>query len=96
MFDIRFSRSAEKYFKKLKDKHLKEIFRDTLYKISEDPYIGQLKTADLAGIYCYDIYYKRANYEIAYKIYESNGKYIIVVLAGSRENFYDELKRYIK
>lgn len=35
-------------------------------------------------------------YEIAYTISEFNGKKVVVLLAGTRENFYDELKRYIK
>jgi hypothetical protein len=55
-----------------------------------------LKTANLSGIYCYDVYYNRINHEIAYRIFEDNGKYIVVILAGTHENFYDELKRYIK
>ena len=51
---------------------------------------------DLAGIYGYDVKYKGINYEIAYVIKNINGKKIIVLLAGTRENFYEELKRYIK
>ncbi|MDD3971261.1 MAG: type II toxin-antitoxin system RelE/ParE family toxin, partial [Clostridia bacterium] len=33
---------------------------------------------------------------IAYMIYEQENRTIVVVLAGTRENFYQELKRYIK
>lgn len=36
------------------------------------------------------------NYEIAYLIYEEDGKLVVVILAGTRENFYQQLKRYIK
>lgn len=35
-------------------------------------------------------------YEIAYTINELNGKKVIVVLAGTSENFYEQLKRYKK
>lgn len=95
MYEIRFTRAAEKYFKKLKEKELIKAFKNTLIEISSDPYIGELKTGDLAGVYCYDVYYNKTNYEIAYRIYEEEGQLVVVILAGTRENFYDELKKYI-
>jgi mRNA interferase RelE/StbE len=42
------------------------------------------------------MYYKGIYYEIAYVIFEENGKLVIVILAGTRENFYEELKQYLK
>ena len=36
-------------------------------------------------------------YEIKYsKSYEENEQFVVVILAGTRENFYDELKRLLK
>ncbi len=67
-----------------------------MLKISENPYIGEPKRGDLAGIYGLDVKYQGTNYEIAYTISEANGKKVVVLLAGTRENFYEELKRYIK
>jgi mRNA interferase RelE/StbE len=96
MYEIRFTGAAERYLKKVREKGLREAFRETLKKISNDPYIGELKTGDLAGVYCYDVYYSKINYELAYRIYEENGQMVVVILAGTRENFYDELKRYMK
>lgn len=34
--------------------------------------------------------------EIAYTIFEAYGKKVVVLLAGTRENFYKELKRLYK
>lgn len=96
MYEIRFLPQAEKYIKKLKDRQLKKAFQDALQDIAEDPYAGDEKTGDLAGMYGWDMYYARTNYEIAYRIYEEDGQLIVVVLAGTRENFYEQLKRYIK
>ncbi|HPJ76019.1 MAG: type II toxin-antitoxin system RelE/ParE family toxin [Clostridia bacterium] len=96
MYEIRFTASAERYFKKVKEKRLLNEYYNTIKKISINPYIGEMKKGDLAGVYCYDIYYNRTNYEIAYMIYEQEKRMIVVVLAGTRENFYQELKRYIK
>jgi hypothetical protein len=96
MYELRYKRPAEKYFKKLKDKSLIAAYRDALISISKNPYsAGEAKTGDLAGVYCRDIHYNKTNYEIAYQIFEESGAFIIVILAGTRENFYQELKRYM-
>lgn len=96
MYEILFSPAAERFFKKLKEKPLKKAYKTALLRLSENPYIGQPKRGDLAGIYGLDIKYKGTNYEIAYTISEVNGKKVIILLAGTRENFYEQLKRYIK
>jgi mRNA interferase RelE/StbE len=96
MYEILFSPQAKRFFKKLKEKPLKKTYKTALLKLSENPYIGQPKRGDLAGIHGFDIKYKGVNYEIAYTISEVNGKKIIVLLVGTRENFYEQLKQYIK
>ena len=96
MYELRYKRPAEKYFKKLKDKGLITSYREALAKISDDPYnAGEAKTGDLAGIYCRDVHYSKTNYEIAYQIFEEDGQFVVVILAGTRENFYQELKRFM-
>ncbi len=91
---------AEKAIKKLtkKDAALKQRLIEALRQILTDPAeAGEAKTGDLAGIYGYDIYHQGVNYEIAYFIdQDESGNMVVVVLAGTRENFYDELKRYMK
>jgi mRNA interferase RelE/StbE len=96
MYEILFSPQAERFFKKIKEKPLREAYKTALLKLRKNPYIGQPKRGDLAGIYGFDVIYKGVNYEIAYTISEVNGKRVVVLLAGTRENFYEQLKRYIK
>jgi len=96
MYELLFSPAAERYFKKLKEKPLIEAYKTALKAISQEPYIGKVKRGDLSGIYGFDVNYKGINYEIAYTIVEIDSKKVIILLAGTRENFYEELKRYIK
>lgn len=96
MYEVLLAPAAERYFKKLKDKRLLAKFKESLLRIKEDPYIGQAKQGDLCGVYGYDVYYDKTNYEIAYSIYEIDGKKVVVLLAGTRQNFYEELKRLTK
>ena len=91
MLSVRFEPPAAKYIKKLKDKKLKTLYREAI-----DYTIGEAKTGDLSGFYGYDIYYNKTNYELAYTIERVGEELVVVVMAGTRENFYDQLKRYIK
>ena len=96
MHELRYKPPAEKYLKKIKENGLIAAYKDALTKISEDPYnAGEEKTGDLAGIYCRDVYYNRTNYEVAYQIFELDEQLVVIILAGTRENFYQELKRYM-
>lgn len=96
MTEVRFLPPAAKYLKKLKDNKLKRLYQEAIDRIREDHTIGEAKQGDLSGIYCYDIFYNKTNYELAYRVEYVNDKMIIVIMAGTRENFYEELKRYMK
>lgn len=87
---------AARYFKKIKDKQLKLTYQRAIDLILADHTLGMAKTGDLTGIYGYDIYYNKTNYELAYQVEYKDDKVIIVIMAGTRENFYEQLKRYMK
>lgn len=96
MTEVRFLPPAAKYIKKLKDKKLKKLYQEAVDKIREDYTVGEAKTGDLSGVYGYDIYYNKTNYELAYIVEYSENSVIVVIMAGTRENFYDQLKQYMK
>ena len=96
MLEVRFLPQAAKYLKKIKDKRLLNKFKEAIDKISIDYTVGDLKKGNLSGIYSYDIYYQKTNYELAYVVKEIQEKIIVVILAGTRENFYEQLKKYIR
>ena len=96
MTEVRFLPPAARFLKKLKDKKLKTLYQEAIDKIREDHTVGTAKVGDLSGIYGYDIFYNKTNYELAYRVEYVEDKIIVVILAGTRENFYEELKKYIK
>ena len=101
MAELRILPPATKYFKKLKDKKLKQIYKDAIDAILKNPMIAEEKTGDLKGIRSYDIYYNRINFELAYSLEyikndSDNVDVVVIIMAGTRENFYNELKRYLK
>jgi mRNA-degrading endonuclease RelE of RelBE toxin-antitoxin system len=96
MLQVRFLPPAAKFIKKLKDKNLKDLYKKAVDEICEDYTVGEEKTGDLIGIYGYDIYYNKTNYELAYTIEQVDEEVVVVIMAGTRENFYEQLKRYLK
>lgn len=87
---------AARYLKKLNDKQLKLAYQKAMDQLLIEHTLGTAKTGDLSGIFGYDIYYNQTNYELAYRIEYQDDKIIIVIMAGTRENFYQQLKRYMK
>ena len=96
MYEVIFLPAARNYLKKIRDKNLKKLLKNAIDDIAEDYTIGEPKTGDLAGIYGYDVFYNKTNYEISYTVEEVNEEIVVIIMVGTRENFYNELKRYIK
>ena len=102
MTELRVLPPAAKFLKKLKDKKLKILYKEAIDAILDDPTIGEEKTGTLKGVRGYDIYYNQINYELAYTIEfvqvdsKDEPDVIVVIMAGTRENFYEQLKRYWK
>lgn len=92
-------------FVKKAHKPLQLAIEDASEEICQDPEIGELKVGDLAGIRVYKFKFNRQEYLIAYRPpspeamrQEGDVELLIVDFyqVGSHENFYDELKRYLK
>lgn len=86
---------AAKFLKKISDKRLKALYQKAIDDILLDPSIGDAKTGDLSGILGFDIYYNKTNYELAYTVEQQDEETVVVIMAGTRENFYEQLKRYM-
>ena len=68
MAQLKILSPAAKFLKKLKDKRLKALYQEAIDRILEDHTVGEAKTGDLAGVFGYDIYYNKTNYELAYTV----------------------------
>jgi len=96
MTEVRFLLPTAKFIKKLKDKKLKLLYQEAIEKIKENYTVGEVKTGDLSGMYGYNIYYNKKNYELAYIVKAQENNVIVVLMAGTKEDFYDQLKHYMK
>jgi len=86
-------------------KPLQLAIEDAVDEICDNPQIGEAKVGDLAGIWGYKFKFNRQEYLIAYRppTPEARQQQIDIVRlivdfyqVGSHENFYDELKRYLR
>lgn len=99
LLPFKLSTKAAKELKKIRkaDQSLYLKMEATIQEIRKDPYVGDAKKGDLKGYYCIDVNHMRTNYELCYAVEEDeNGKIILILLLGPRENFYEQSKRYLK
>ncbi|AQU79407.1 hypothetical protein AJGP001_09110 [Planococcus faecalis] len=98
LLPVQLSKRAGKELKKIKksDQVLYRKMDEAITSIRKDPAIGEAKKGDLKGYSCLDVHHRGTNYELCYALRENEeGEMVLVVLLGTRENFYLELKRYL-
>jgi len=72
---------------------LQQSILDAVEDILADPTGGELKTGDLEG---FRVYKFKANRQLFLLAYRLEGDSIILFQVGHHENFYRDLKRYLK
>ena len=82
----------EKYVKKL-PRHLQQVILDAVEDVLADTEIGELKKGDLEGFKIHKFMMGRKLTLMAYKI-ESDS--LVLYQVGPHENFYRNLKKYLK
>ena len=80
-------------FVKKQTRPLQLAVEDEIERIVEDPVIGESKLGDLQGIQVHKFKFQRQSFLIAYRV---AGPDIIFYSIGTHENFYRDLKRYLK
>jgi mRNA interferase RelE/StbE len=86
------SRSFEQKVKKI-PKQEKQILDKEIRRIAEDPLIGEEKKGDLRGVFVHKFKLKTTQYLLAYR---KVGKDLELIMIGPHENYYRDLKQYLK
>ncbi len=94
MYQIVITPSVKRTAKKLPKQARKEIIKQS-QKLKENPYFGEKLSGSLHFLYSFHVKFKNVNYRVAYTINNSQ-KQIVVHLIGTREGFYERLKRLLK
>lgn len=83
-------------FTKQKKKLAKQEIKDldnAVKTIFSDPTIGNMKVGDLQGVQVYKFKSNNKHILLAYEIIDST---LVLLTFGSHENFYRDLKKYLK
>ena len=86
------SRLFEKKVKKMTNVEKEALDRE-VKNIAENPNIGQEKKGDLKGVFVHKFKLKTSLYLLAYR---KADKDLELVMIGSHENYYRDLKSYLK
>jgi len=90
--DIYFKSPFKKFVKK-QARPFQLVIEDEVDRIIENPSVGASKKGDLADFRVHKFSYRNQVYLISYRLRESELGFFTV---GTHENFYRELKRYVK
>jgi len=94
-----FKRPFAQYVKKAR-KPLRLAIEDEVEAVCEAPEIGELKVGGLAGIRVHKFRFNRQEYLMAYRPPAKNMPVEFLIIdfyqVGVHENFYDELKQYLR
>ena len=82
----------KKYVKKL-PRHLQQVILDQVEDILENPGIGGLKKGDLAD---FRVHKFTMNRQLTLMAYKTTDGFIALYQVGPHENFYNNLKKYLK
>ncbi len=82
----------KKYVKKL-PRHFQQVILDAVEDVISDTEIGELKKGDLKGLMVHKFMMGRQLILMAYKVENDS---IVLYQAGPHENFYKNLKKYLK
>ena len=90
-----FKRPFAQYVKKA-HKPLRLAIEDEVEVVCEAPEVGELKVGDLAGIRVHKFHFHRQEYRPPAKNAPVEFLIIDFYQVGVHENFYDELKQYLR
>lgn len=88
-----FYKPAFRNFVKKQTRPFQLVIEDEIDRIKNNPSTGEIKKGDLAGFRVHKFKFLHQQYLLAYEI---QGNDIVVYVIGTHENFYRDLKHYIR
>jgi len=92
MFNIKSIKAVRKDLKRLSHEVVNEIETVHFKNIRENPFQSQELGYGFKGLRSYHFSLKGTSYRIIYEVFEKD-ELIVVVMIGTRESFYERLKR---
>lgn len=86
------SRIFENKVKKF-SKQEKRILDEEIKRVIENPFVGEEKKGDLRGVYIHKFKLKTIQYLLSYRMINDG---LELIMIGPHENYYRDLKSYIK
>jgi hypothetical protein len=86
-------KSPFRNFLKRQSRPCQLAIRDEVEKVVDDPAVGESKRGDLADLRVHKFKFQRQEYLIGYRVEEED---LIFYMIGTHENFYRDLKRFIR
>ena len=86
------SRIFENKIKKF-SKQEKEILDEEIKRIIKNPLVGEEKKGDLRGVYIHKFKIKSIQYLLSYRMINDG---LELIMIGPHENYYRDLKSYLK
>ncbi len=86
-------KSAFRKFIKKQSRPFQLAIEDEIERIYKNPEIGEEKSGDLAGFRVHKFTFRKQEYLIAYKTADGS---VTAYMVDTHENFYRNLKRYVK
>lgn len=71
----------------------KDILDKEIKKITENPFADEEKKGDLRGVYVHKFKIKSIQYLLSYRMINDN---LELIMIGHHENYYRDLKSYLK
>lgn len=94
-YSVFLSKKSHKQYSNF-DRHIQNKIKSALSALKENPHKGfSLSGERYSGLQYIRIKHKTIEYRVVYDINDER-KEVLIIFLGTRENFYKELRRYLK
>ncbi len=93
-YQVSLSKKAKKQYKNF-NQHIQKKIKHNLQQLEEKPHEGFNLSGKYADLRYIKTTHKGVDYRVVYDISEDENL-VLVIFLGTRENFYKELRRYLR